>query len=419
LNLLIRNGLIVTQDDSRSVLKGSVYVEDGVITEIGGKGRKDDYVIDAAGGAVMPGLINTHTHVAMTEFRGALDDLSLEAFLDKTFSLDNLRTRASIDFSARLSILEMIMSGTTSFLDLYYSEDVIADVCRRAGIRAFLSWVVLDEDKTTQKGKPLTNAENFVRAYAGEPRIKPSVGLQGVYVCSEETCMAARDVASRYETLLHMHLSETRAEVYNHQRRFGSRPVEWLSGFDFFSGIQVVAAHGAWLTRNEMRELMRGSVSIAHCARSNMKLGSGIAPVREMTEFGINVSVGTDSATTSNNLDMFEEMRTASYLQKVSKWDSGILNAVQTLDMATRNGAKALRSFDAIGSLEVGKRADIIILSAESTRMNPLNASNVIANIVYSAQGSDVSTTIVDGRPLLLEGSLSSDLARINPLNHS
>jgi len=417
LNLLIKNGLVVTQDDSRSVVKGSIYVEDGIITEIGSKARKDDYVIDAGGGIVMPGLINTHTHVAMTEFRGKLDDMNLEAFIEKTFSLDNHRTRASIEFSTKLSILEMIMSGTTAFLDLYYSEDVIAGICKTAGIRAFLSWVVLDENKTTQKGKPLSNAENFVKSHGNNPLITPSVGLQGVYVCSEETCRAARDLASRYTTLLHMHLSETRAEVYNHQRIFGKRPVEWLNGFDFFEGSPVVAAHGAWLIKSEMRDLLNGGVSVAHCARSNMKLGSGIAPVKEMMDMGINVSAGTDSATTSNNLDMFEEMRTASYLQKVSKWDSSVVNAMQTLDMATRNGAKALRSFDKIGSLEIGKRADIVILSPRSIRMNPLNASSAITNIVYSAQGSDVYTTIVDGKPLLLEGSLSNELNRMNPLN--
>ena len=417
MNLLIKNGLIVTQDDSRSVVKGNIYVEDGIITEIGSKARKDDYVIDAGGGIVMPGLINAHTHVAMTEFRGMIDDMNLEAFIEKTFSLDNRRTRTSIEFSTKLSILEMIMSGTTSFLDLYYSEDIIADICKAAGIRAFLSWVVLDEDKTTQKGKPLSNAENFVKSHGNDPLINPSVGIQGVYVCSEETVRAAKDLASKNRVLLHMHLSETRAEVYNHQRLFGRRPVEWLKGLDFFNGSSVVAAHGAWLTKREMSDLFMGGASVAHCARSNMKLGSGIAPVKEMMETGINVSVGTDSATTSNNLDMFEEMRTASYLQKVSKWDSSVLNAMQTLDMATRNGATALRSFDKIGSLEIGKRADIIILSRESIRVNPLNASNAITNIVYSAQGSDVSTTIVDGKPLLLEGILSRELKRLNPLN--
>ena len=390
--------------------EGNVYIEDGVITEIGNISRRDDLVVDAGGGIVMPGLINTHTHVAMTEFRGIVDDMNLEGFIDRTFKLDRNRQNESIQLSTELSLAEMILSGTTSFFDLYYSEDVIASVCEKMRVRSFLSWVTLDSDKTTQKGEPLSNAENFIKRYRGKPLIVPSVGLQGVYVCSRETCEGAAEIASKYSCTLHMHLSETRTEVYNHERDHGMRPVEWLSSFPFFRENRVVAAHGAWLTKNEMNILKRFSVSVAHCARSNMKLGSGIAPVLELMEGGVNVGIGTDSATTSNNLDMFEEMRASSYLQKVAKWDSAVLDASTVLDMATINGARALGAGDIIGSIEQGKRADIIVLDRKSVRILPLTSSNAITNAAYSAQGGDVACTIVDGRPLLLNRQFTKEL---------
>lgn len=407
MDILIRKGIVVTQDSKRRVLDGNVFVEDGIITEMGNVRHTSDHVIDADGGIVMPGLINTHTHVAMTEFRGMVDDLRLEDFLEKTFKLDAGRTATSIRESTRLSLREMLLSGTTSFLDLYYAEDVIAEVCRDFGIRAFLSWVVLDDDKTTQSGRPIANAERFIRSCSGNGLITPSVGLQGVYVCSQDTCIAAKELAVSSEKILHMHLAETRHEVYNHQRKTGMRPAEWLNGFSFFSGSNVVAAHGAWLTKAEMGILKTHNVSVAHCARSNMKLGSGIAPVVELKNEGVNVSIGTDSATTSNNLDMFEEMRTASLLQKVNKWDAGLMNAQTVLDMVTRDAARSLSADTVIGSLEVGKRADLVVLDSNSPRMLPLTRTNAVNMIVYSANGGDVSTVIIDGRIIVKGGKIS------------
>ncbi len=387
-------------------MEGNILVEDGTITEIGSAHSSSDVVIDAKGGIVMPGLINTHTHVAMTGFRGLVDDMDLDEFLDKTFKLDAGRTDDSIRESTRLSLREMLLSGTTCFLDLYYGEDIVADVCREYGIRSFLSWVVLDEDKTTQKGKPVANAERFIKNFSHTGLITPTVGLQGVYACSEETCAAAKDLAVKRGALLHMHLAETRHEVYAHQQKTGMRPVEWLNDHSFFSACGIVAAHGAWLTRREMAILKEHDVSISHCARSNMKLGSGIAPVPEMLNEGICVTIGTDSATTSNNLDMFEEMRTASLLQKVNKWDAGVMRAQTVLDMATRDAAKSLSSEKIVGSIEQGKRADILILDRSSPRLSPLTRSNALNMIVYSAQGCDVSTVIIDGNVGVSEGRI-------------
>lgn len=401
MNVLVRDGLLVTQDDARKVVRGDIFIEDGIITVIGRSSDRSDVVIEAHGGAVLPGLINTHTHVAMTGFRGMLDDIELEPFLEKTFRLDSGRSDSELSHATSLSLAEMIAGGTTSFVDLYYSEDIIARVCRKFGIRAFLAWVTLDKEITTQKGDPVKNAERFAQSVKGDDLITPLVGMQGVYVCSEETVLSARDAADRLGLGMHMHLCETRQEVYGHVRKTGRRPVDWLSHIGLLDGkTPLLAAHGAWLTKEEMRTLHSAGVSISSCARSNMKLGSGIPPVKELVDEGVVVSLGTDSATTSNNLDMFEEMRTASLLQKVNKWNASVLTAQLALDLTTRQAARSIGADNKIGSLEKGKRADLIVLDRSSPRLAPLSPSNVVNQVVYSAQAGDVTHTLIDGRPV-------------------
>lgn len=391
--------MIVTQDESRSVFEGDLFVEDGIITERGKSSDTSDLVIDAGGGLVLPGLINTHTHVAMTGFRGLLDDMNLEPFLEKTFKLDSKRTDEDITTTASLSLREMISGGTTAFVDLYYSEDLIAEVCKRYGMRGFLAWVTLDREITTQKGDPVSNAESFAKRWKSDGLVTPMIGMQGVYVCSEETSMSAKQVAERLGLGMHMHLSETRQEVYGHVAKTGSRPVEWLKKIGLLDGnSRLLAAHGAWLTKSEISILKNAEVGISSCARSNMKLGSGIPPVRELVEEGVTVSLGTDSATTSNNLDMFEEMRFASLLQKVDKWDASVIPAQTALDMVTRNAASSLGRMASLGSLEAGKSADIVILDRNSPRLSPLSRVNAVSQVVYSAEAGDVTHTVINGR---------------------
>ena len=402
MNLLVRDAIIVTQDDDRSIVEGNLFVEDGIITHVGKSADTSDFVVEAKGGVVVPGLINTHTHVAMTGFRGLLDDLNLEPFLEKTFKLDSGRTDEDIRQASLMSLREMISGGTTSFADLYYSENVIAEACRDIGIRGFLAWVTLDKEITTQEGDPVSNAEHFVKSWRGkESLVTPMVGMQGVYACSEDTVLSAKEVASRLETGLHMHLCETRHEVYGHVGKTGKRPVEWLDQIGLLDGsVPLLAAHGAWLTKSEMRTLKNADVRVSSCARSNMKIGSGIPPVKELIDEGVTVSLGTDSATTSNNLDMLEEIRTSSLLQKVSKWDASVLPAATALDMATRNAAASLGAADEIGSIEKGKKADFVVLDSSSLRMAPLTRQNAVNQIVYSAQASDVTHTVINGKPV-------------------
>src|SRR3990172_2606183 len=235
MSLVLRAGTVVTQDPQRRVIRGDVLVEDGRIAAVGDIDASADETIDCSGCAVLPGLINTHHHVANTLLRGIADDVPLEEMLEKSFAVDAKFTRRDVQVGALLGCVEMIRSGTTSFHDLFYWEDEVARAVRESGMRGFLSWVTLDPEFTTQRGDPVKNAEQFVGKHRGDPRVVPSVGVQGVYVASEETYAAAADVATRLGVRLHTHLSETRPEVYRHLEKTGLRPVEWLAKIGFLS----------------------------------------------------------------------------------------------------------------------------------------------------------------------------------------
>ena len=401
LKLAIVNGILVTQNRNREIQRDDLLVEDGIITKVGKFRDRVDDTLDATDCIVMPGLINCHTHVSMALMRGVADDLKLEQFLEKTFSIDAQRTPEDIETGAELGCIEMARSGTTCFLDLYYSEDIIARAVERVGLRGYLGWAVLDEEHTTQKGKPLANCDRFVKEYADSTLVKPVVAPQGVYVCSDDTLMAAKDIASKAGTFCHYHLSETRREVYDYVRQKGLRPVEHLEKIGFLSKGDV-AAHCVWLTVNELRALARGGVSAAHCPTSNMKLASGgVAPLPEMFDEGICACLGTDGCSSNNSLDMFQEMKTAALLQKSSRWDASVMPAQKTLDLATIEAARALGAEREIGSLEPGKRADIVVVDSRNPAMTPTRLDNVVANLVYAGPSKAVRDTIVDGRFVL------------------
>lgn len=346
----------------------------------------------------MPGLINCHTHVAMTLMRSTADDVKLEKFLEKTFAIDSKRTPQDVEIGAALGCLEMARSGTTTFLDLYYSEDAVAKATEEVGLRGYLGWAVLDEQLTTQKGRPIKNCESFVKAHKNRPLIKPVVAPQGVYVCGEETLAQAKELALREGTFCHYHMSETRREVYDHQRKTGKRPVEYLSDIGFLSKGDV-AAHGVWLTINEVRRLAKASVSVAHCPTSNMKLASGgVAPLPEMFSEGVPVGLGTDGCSSNNGLDMFMEMKLCSLLHKAHRWDASALTAQKCLDLATTDAAKCLGAEKQLGSIEVGKKADLVIIDCRTPAMTPTTPENAVANLVYAGPSSAVRHTMVEGK---------------------
>ncbi len=394
----IRDAWIVTQDAQRRIIKGDLVIENEKIVFVGTKyNGTADREIDASGDIVMPGMINTHTHVAMSVMKGVVDDLSFPDFLDKVFKIDSDRTDKDLAIGTKLGCMEMMRGGTTTFMDLYYSEDVIAKATQEAGIRGVLCWCVLDQDKTTQVGNPLQNCKSFHSKFKGERKIVPGVGLQGVYVCDEETCVGAKEFSDEVEAPMNFHLSETRGEVNDHKKKTGKRPGEWLADLGVF-GPRGVAAHSAWLTMREVKAMGDAGMSISSCPVSNMKLATGgVAPVPEFIRNGVNVSIGTDGNTTNNSLDMFAEMKTLGLLQKASRWDPTVATAQELLDFATINGAKAVGMEKCIGSLEPGKYADVAILDGKAPNLRPLLADNIVANIVYSGNSLNVKTVFCQG----------------------
>ena len=363
--------------------------------------NKADEVIDASGCVVIPGLINCHSHVAMALMRSVADDVKLDKFLERTFAIDAKRSPEDIAVGATLGCLEMARSGTTTFVDLYYSEDIIAKSVEEVGLRGYLGWAVLDEQFTTQKGKPVKNCEAFIKAHKNRPLIKPVVAPQGVYVCSDETLMQAKELAKREGTFCHYHLSETRYEVYEYQKKTGKRPADHLSSIGFFSKGDV-AAHGVWLTINEVRQLAGAGVSVAHCPTSNMKLASGgVAPLPEMFTEGVGVCLGTDGSSSNNSLDMFLEMKLCSLMHKHHRWDASVLSAQRCLDLATIDAAKCIGAEKQLGSIEAGRKADLVVLDCMIPSMTPMTPENAVANLVYASPSHAVRDTIVDGKIVL------------------
>lgn len=403
-SLLLRNGWIVTQNGEREVLRGDVLVEEGRIAALGKvRGGADDEH-DCTDCVVLPGLINVHGHVANSLLRGVADDVPLETMLEKAFAVDAKLTRRDVQVGALLGILEMLKSGTTSFVDLFYWEDEVARAVREGGIRGFLAWTVLDPEFTTQRGIPVKNAEQFVRKHKGHTLVNPMVGVMGVYVCSAETYLAAKEVAEGLDVPLHGHLSETRREVYEHEKKTGARPVAWLDQIGFLSQ-RFSAAHCVWVTINEVRTLARRGVAVAHCPSSNMKLATGgVAPIPEMHGEGIAVGLATDSPLSNVGLDMFQEMRIAALLHKATRWDASVLPAQRVLDLATIDAAKVLHQERELGSIEVGKRADLCVVDLRRPHTTPFYPANLISQIVYGCRGGDVRATVVDGVVRVADG---------------
>jgi len=403
-SLLIRDTTVVTQDAKRAIVKGDILIEGGKVAQVGKVKAKADMTMDGRRFVAIPGLVNAHCHIAMHVMRGVADDLQLEAFLDKTFAIDARRQSSDIEAGARLGALELVKTGTTSFIDLYYDQDAVARGTSSLGLRSFLGWAVLDEKFTTQKGNPVANAEAWAGRAHSFPLVEPVVAPQGVYVCNEETYAKAKELAERKQLLLHTHLSETRPEVYNHRKAHGARPVEWLDKIGFLSP-RLSAAHCVWLTMHELDLMAKSGMSAVHCPASNMKLASGgVSPLPEMFSRKINVALGTDGVSSNNSVNMFEEMKHAALLQKATRWDARVLNAQQVFDMATLGGAAALGRAGQLGSIEVGKLADIVLVDRSKPSLAPMHEGNIISNLVYSGGSDIVDTVIVDGHIVVKAG---------------
>jgi len=396
MSILIKDSWIVTQNPKREIIKGDVYIEDSFISEVGRINVEAEFVIDGRHRIVIPGLINTHTHIGMTDLRGIADDVDLEDFLSIIWKEEAKRGNKEIYEGAKLGIEEMLRTGTTTFVDMYSDEDVIARAVKEMGIRAFLGWAVVDEDITTQEGNPINNAENFIKDFRNDELITPLIAPHAIYTCSEETLLKSKEIAEKYNTLITIHISETRKEVYDHRKKTGMRPVEWLHKIGFLNS-RIIAAHLVWITLNEIKILSQNKVKASHNPISNMKLANGGAmPLLEMLQNNITITLGTDSTVSNNNLDMFEVMKFAALLHKNERWDTKATNAQMILDFATVNAAKALGLNT--GSIEAGKLADIVVLNAKEPNARPLYKDRIVSHIVYSLSGLNVDYTIINGK---------------------
>ena len=411
--LAVNNALILGRKGISAVRKGSLLIENGLIKKISEVEFDADEIINAEKNLLIPGFINTHSHVAMSRFKGLLDDMKLSEFLERTFKLDSERTDEDIYNSSIMGICEMIDSGITSFADLYYSEDIIARAVEDTGIRGFLSWNTLDKKYTTQMGEPIDNAENFIRNFSKKSElITPSIGVQGIYVASDDTYMQAYEVSKKYGTIIHTHLAETREEVNNCVKVNGKRPVEKLESIGFLHE-NLLAAHTVWLNLSEIRALAKNNVSVSWNSVSNEKLGvGGIPPIPEMMTQGVNISMGTDSSGSNNSLDMFCVMKNSALSLKNSRWDPSILNADELFLMSTNNGSKAVHN-NSIGSIGENMLADLAIINLDHSNMFPTSTGNAVNNLIYSANPGNIQTVIVNGKILKQDFKFSENLEKL------
>lgn len=397
---------VVTMDGgSRVIENGAVAVKGERIAAVGSKAAIDKQFqaksrVDAPDGLIAPGLINTHTHAAMSLFRGIADDLRLQDWLTKYIFPAEAKNVSPefVRWGTRLGCIEMMLSGTTTYTDMYYFEEVVAEATKECGMRAVLGETIIGfpvaDAKTPADG--LKRAEQFIERFNHDPLIVPAVAPHAVYTNSDETLKAARALANKYGKPLVIHLSETKKENDDLQAKRNLTPTRLLEQLGVLDG-RTVAAHAVWIGPADTAILKRRNVGLAHCPSSNMKLASGSAPVTNFLRENIAIGLGTDGVAGSNNdVNMFEEMDLAAKLAKLSSGDPQALPAQQALEMATIRGARALGMEKEIGSLETGKRADLMVVSLAEPHAVPLY--NVYSQIVYALKGSDVRHVMINGK---------------------
>lgn len=398
---IIHNACIITMNPAGEIIPdGSLFIENGKIRAIstGCLEEEGAEYMDAGGMFVMPGFVNTHTHVPMTMLRGYADDLPLHEWLtEHIFPAEaRLVTPENVRLAARLAFIEMIKSGTTCFNDMYFFENVIAEEAKAAGIRGVTGESLIDfptaSFRTVEEG--LARCESLIRAWEGDPLIHPSVCVHSAYTCSAETLQKTKKLADKYNTLLQIHVSETRKEVEDITTQTGMPPVVYLHSLGVLDS-NVIAAHCVWLNEEEVDIMARTGTSVGHCPKSNLKLASGIADTDTYLKAGITVGIGTDGTASNNTLDMVEEMRFAALLPKVVHYDPEAVNARTALEMATINGARALGLDHLTGSLEVGKSADLILVHADASNMIPVY--NAYSALVYAMNSKNIRFSMVNG----------------------
>jgi len=417
-DVLITADHLVTMDETLGVIAdGAVAVRDNVIVGVGPQSEilssfKAPDTYGGKGRAIIPGLVNTHTHAAMTLLRGIADDIPLKAWLEEHIWPAEKRwlDEEFVRDGVRLACLEMLLSGTVAFADMYFFDEVAGEVANEFGMRALLCSGIIDQPTKTTKDADdcLRNAERLYERFRDDAIVRPAIGAHATYTCSPETLKKTALLARKRGMPITIHLAETRWEVQEIKSRYGKSPVKHLDSIGFLAD-DIIAAHCVWLEPGDMEILIERGVRVSHCIESNLKLSSGIAPVPGMLKAGIPVSLGTDGAASNNDLDMFGEMRTAALVHKGVCEDPTCMDAYTVLRMATVEGARAL-GLD--GTLSPGARADMVVLDTGGAHMVPVY--DICSHIVYSAKASDVDTVMVAGRVLVEDGRmLHTDEAEI------
>ncbi|MCG2825384.1 MAG: amidohydrolase [Thermoplasmatales archaeon] len=389
MSILIKNVLLDKKETN-------VYIEGNIIQEIGKK-TEADYVIDGKNKAVIPGMVNTHTHAAMCLFRGYADDMKLDEWLqNKIWPLESKLRGDDVYWGTKLACLEMIKTGTTTFNDMYFFMESAAKAVDEMGMRAVLSYGFIDLFNDEKREKEIKKTKETIKNIENmhNDRIKPALGPHAVYTVSEEALRWVKNYADEKGLLVHFHLSETKKENIDFMKKHNKRPEKYLDEIGFLDK-KLIAAHCIWLNDDDINLLEKHNVKISYNPTSNMKLASGVMSYQKMKK--LTISLGTDGCASNNNLDMFEEMKIGSLLQKSYFNDETIMPAKEIFSIATENGAKTL-GFNA-GGIEEGKLADVLLIDLKRPGMTPNH--NLISNLVYSGNGSVVDTTICNGKILM------------------
>ncbi len=404
MDITLEGCTVLPMDDDRIIEDGAIAIKDRRIVFVGKNTLSNitaEEKINAKGKVAIPGLVNLHTHVPMTLLRGIAEDLPLDVWLKKTIWPIEWKLRPEdVHVGALLGCLEMIKSGTTCFADMYFNEDKVAKAVEESGLRAVLAEGIIETENKALCKAILERSVTFAKSFRDRAhgRIGTMLAPHSAYSCGRELLTEIAEKAAQLDLGIHIHLAESRRQFARLQRKYRCGEVEFLDKIGFLKD-NVVAAHCIDLSAKDRLILAKRGINVAYVPVSNMKLGLGVARAKDLIDLGINVGLGTDGAACNNTLDMFETMKIAALMQKLVCGDPVFMSAFQTLKIATVCGAKALGLENEIGTLEVGKKADIVLIDFSKPHLKPLH--DVCASIVYSAKGSDVDTVIVDGRILM------------------
>lgn len=400
-DIVIKNGTILTMDSKNSILEDAFIAVNGdTISHLGASGAtsiKAEKIIDAGGGLILPGLVNGHTHAAMSLFRGLADDLPLMDWLENyIFPVESKMDAEFVYTGTLLALAEMVLSGTTTFCDMYLFEEEVARAAKKAGVRCLVGEVLYDFPSPNYG--PIKNGlaytESLIQKWQNDPIVSIAVEPHSLFTCSPKLLAASNDLALKYQVPLILHVAETLNELDEIKKKYGKSPIEHLDSLGLL-GPHLIADHCVHLSESDIQRMAKTGIKVVHNPESNMKLASGIAPVPELIRQGVTVGLGTDGCASNNNLDLFSEMDTAAKLHKVNALDPTLMDAYTVLRMATIEGANALGLQDITGSLEIGKKADVIVIDTRKPHLAPLY--NAVSHLVYAVKGSDVRHSLING----------------------